>query len=164
MKYYSDKLDKIFETEKELADAEKAADEEQAKKEQAKALVKKESEHVQDAFKALNAAKREYNKEVVEARKIYNKAVIAARDVYAKAIEQADKAKAEAERTYDTALKDFQSKHPEGFRITLKDGDNVVTLSKYGSDVEEPSHELDVFDSYKAFNDALDKIFDTFIW
>ena len=43
MKYYSDTLDKLFETEKELKDAEKADAEEKAKKEEAKLVVKKES-------------------------------------------------------------------------------------------------------------------------
>jgi len=164
MKYYSEKLDKIFETEKELEAAEKEHAEAEAKKAEAKELVKKESEKVNDAFKALNTAKRNYNKTVIEARKVYNKAVIDARDVYALAIDGAEKARIAAEKAYDEALKNFQSKHPEGYRLTLKDGDNVVTISNYGYDNKSLNAELVKSDSYKAFNEALDKILNTFLW
>ena len=82
MKYYSDTLDKIFETEKELKDAEKADAEEKAKKEEAKLAVKKESSEVEDAFKARNVARRAYNEKLVEARKTYNAALRKAKDEF----------------------------------------------------------------------------------
>ena len=61
MKYYSEILNKNFDTEQELVKAEEEHKAEQAKKEEAKALVKKESSEVEDAFKARNAARHAYN-------------------------------------------------------------------------------------------------------
>ena len=82
MKYYSDTLDKLFETEKDLKDAEKADAEEKAKKEEAKLAVKKESSEVEDSFKARNAARKAYNEKLVEARKTYNAALRKAKDEF----------------------------------------------------------------------------------
>ena len=47
-----------------------------------------------------------------------------------------------AEADYDAALKEFTNAHPEGFHITLKDSDNVVTLSHSGNAFS------DVFDDF----------------
>ena len=91
MKYYSDTLDKIFETEKELKDAEKADAEEKAKKEEAKLVVKKESSEVEDAFKARNAARKAYNEKLVESRKTYNEALRKAKDEFEASLKEYSK-------------------------------------------------------------------------
>ena len=129
MKYYSEVLDKVFETEKELKAAEKADAEEKAKKEEAKALVKKESSEVEDTFKARNAARHAYNEKLVEARKTYNDTLRKAKDEFEASLKESTEALEKAEADYDTRLKAFQKAHPEGYRLTLKDGDNVVTLT-----------------------------------
>ena len=128
MKFYSEKLKKLFDTEKELVAAEKVVDEENAKKKLASEQKKEEASKVEDAFKARNAARREYNTKLVEARKIYNDAIIAAKKAFNETLTTATDAKDKAEEAYNTALKEFTAKY-ESYHMTLKDGDNVVTIS-----------------------------------
>ena len=89
---------------------------------------KQEASKVEDAFKARNAARREYNTKLVEARKIYNDAIIAAKKAFNETLTSATDAKDKAEEAYNTALKEFTAKY-ESYHMTLKDGDNVVTIS-----------------------------------
>jgi regulator of protease activity HflC (stomatin/prohibitin superfamily) len=128
MKYYSEKLKKLFDTESELTVAEKVVDEENEKKKLASEQKKEEASKVEDAFKARNAARREYNTKLVEARKIYNDAIIAAKRAFNETLTTATDAKDKAEEAYNTALKEFTAKY-ESYHMTLKDGDNVVTIS-----------------------------------
>lgn len=128
MKFYSEKLKKLFDTEKELVAAEKVVDEENEKKKLASEQKKEEASKVEDAFKARNAARREYNTKLVEARKIYNDAIIAAKRTFNETLTSATEAKDKAEEAYNVALKEFTAKY-ESYHMTLKDGDNVVTIS-----------------------------------
>ena len=128
MKFYSEKLKKLFDTEKELVAAEKVVDEENKKKKLASEQKKEEAKVVEDAFKARNAARREYNTKLVEARKIYNDAIIAAKKAFNETLTSATDVKDKAEEAYNKALKDFTAKY-ESYHMTLKDGDNVVTIS-----------------------------------
>jgi hypothetical protein len=57
----------------------------------------------------------------------------------------------EAEKAYDVALKEFIAKHPEGYHMTLKDGDNVITL-------HSDNKSLDFSNAFKMF-DLMDSIF-----
>ena len=130
MKFYSEKLNKLFDTEKDLVVAEKElADKEAAKADAAKAK-KADALKVEDAFKARNAARREYNSKVMDARKAYNTALVEAKKAFDAAINDATVTKDKAEEVYNSALKEFTDKHPEGYHMTLKDGDNVITLSR----------------------------------
>ena len=128
MKFYSEKLKKLFDTEKDLVAAEKVVDEENEKKKLASEQKKEEASKVEDAFKARNAARREYNTKLVEARKIYNDAIIAAKKAFNETLTTATDAKDKAEEAYNAALKEFTAKY-ESYHMTLKDGDNVVTIS-----------------------------------
>ena len=128
MKFYSEKLKKLFDTEKDLVAAEKVVDEENEKKKLASEQKKEEASKVEDAFKARNAARREYNTKLVEARKIYNDAIIAAKKTFNETLTSATEAKDKAEEAYNVALKEFTAKY-ESYHMTLKDGDNVVTIS-----------------------------------
>jgi regulator of protease activity HflC (stomatin/prohibitin superfamily) len=128
MKFYSEKLKKLFDTEKDLVAAEKVVDEENEKKKLASEQKKEEASKVEDAFKARNAARREYNTKLVEARKIYNDAIIAAKRTFNETLTSATEAKDKAEEAYNVALKEFTAKY-ESYHMTLKDGDNVVTIS-----------------------------------
>ena len=128
MKFYSEKLKKLFDTEKDLVAAEKVVDEENEKKKLASEQKKEEASKVEDAFKARNAARREYNTKLVEARKIYNDEIIAAKKTFNETLTSATEAKDKAEEAYNVALKEFTAKY-ESYHMTLKDGDNVVTIS-----------------------------------
>jgi len=143
MKYYSEVLDKKFDTEKELQVAEKEHEEAEAKKAEAKALVAKESEKVQDAFKARNAARRAYNEKLVALRKAYNEALRTAEKEFKDGLADVTEAKDKAEADYAEKLKEFQNGHPEGYRLTLKDGDNVVTLTSAPTEIRSIDKEFD---------------------
>ena len=129
MKFYSEVTKKLYESEEDLRNAEIEVAAEKAKKEEAALAKKADATKVEEAFKANNAAKREYNTKVVAARKMYNEAITNAKKAFDEAVSDAAKVKDTAEKAYDEILKDFIAKHPEGYHLTLKDGDNVVTLS-----------------------------------
>ena len=148
MKYYSEILNKNFDTEEELVKAEKEHEEAEAKKAEAKAVVAKESADVNEAFKARNAARRAYNEKLVELRKAYNQAVRTAEEEFKNGLKEVSEAKDKAEANYDKKLSDFQKAHAEGYRLCLKDGDNVVTIT---SDPFEYPASLT-----KEFDDMLD--------
>ena len=149
MKYYSEVLNKNFDSVEDLEKAEEEHKAEQAKKEEAKLVVKKESAEVEDAFKARNVARKAYNEKLVGARKIYNEALRKARDEFDASLKESTEALENAEADYDTKLKAFQKAHPEGYHITLKDGDNVVTYTS--NQVDYPVRSID-----KEFDDMLD--------
>lgn len=149
MKYYSEILNKNFDSVEDLEKAEEEHKAEQAKKEEAKLVVKKESAEVEDAFKARNVARKAYNEKLVGARKIYNEALRKARDEFDASLKESTEALENAEADYDTKLKAFQKAHPEGYHITLKDGDNVVTYTS--NQVDYPVRSID-----KEFDDMLD--------
>lgn len=153
MKFYSEKLNKLFDTEKDLVVAEKElADKEAAKADAAKAK-KADALKVEDAFKARNAARREYNSKVMDARKAYNTALVEAKKAFDAAINDATATKDKAEEVYNSALKEFTDKHPEGYHMTLKDGDNVITLSRSSDkQLEKVSKEYnDFIDTFVKF-------------
>jgi phage-related protein len=129
MKFYSEVTKKLYESEEELNTAEKAVEAEKAKKAEAAKAKKADALKVEDAFKAVNEAKREYNTKVIAARKMYNESVAGAKKAFEEAVSDATNAKNSAEEFYDKVLKEFIAKHPEGYHLTLKDGDNVVTYS-----------------------------------
>ena len=160
MKYYSEKLDKIFDTQEALKEAEEKHEAEQAKKAEAKALVAKESAEVNDAFKARNAARKAYNETLIEARKTYNEALQKARDEFEASLDESTKALKEAEEDYDTKLKAFQKAHPEGYHLTLKDGDNVVTYT--GNLIDEHSKAL--AKEFDEINNLFSEFFRRFYW
>ena len=155
MKYYSDTLDKLFETEKDLKDAEKADAEEKAKKEEAKLAVKKESSEVEDAFKARNTARKAYNEKLVEARKTYNAALRKAKDEFEADLKESTEALEKAETDYDNKLKAFQKAHPEGYRLSLKDGDNVVTYTSNPIEYQVKNISKEFDDMLDLFSDLL---------
>ena len=155
MKYYSEILNKNFDKVEDLEKAEEEHKAEQAKKEEAKALVKKESSEVEDAFKVRNAARKDYNVKLVEARKAYNEALRKAKDEFEASLKEPTEALEKAEADYDTRLTAFQKAHPEGYHITLKDGDNVVTYTSNPSEYQIRSID-------KEFDDMLD-LFSNFL-
>lgn len=144
--FYSKILNKPFDTLAELTEAEdalKRAEEEKKAKADAR---KAEASKVEEAYKKLNAAKAGYNDSVIAAKKVYLEIVNKAKKEYAEKVAEAEKAVHDADEAYDSALKEFNKAHPEGFHITLRDGDNVTTLSsKSGSFYSDFSDLFDFF-------------------
>ena len=164
MKYVSELKElenKKFDSVEELEKAEKEVKEALAKKEAAKALVAKESADVQDAFKARNAARKAYNKSLIEARKAYNEALQKARDEFEASLDESTKALKEAEEDYDAKLKAFQKAHPEGYHLTLKDGDNVVT---YTGRLTDDRYNKSLARDFDEINNLFSEIFRRFYW
>ena len=155
MKYYSEILNKNFDSVEDLEKAEAEHKAEQAKKEEAKALVKKESSEVEDAFKVRNAARKDYNVKLVEARKAYNEALRKAKDEFEASLKESTEALEKAEADYDTRLKAFQKAHPEGYHITLKDGDNVVTYTSKPNDYQVSNINKDFDDILNMFSNFI---------
>ena len=154
MKYYSEKLNKLFDTEKDLKAAEKELADKEAKKAELAQAKKADAAKVEEAFKVRNAARREYNSKVMDARKAYNVALLEAKKAFEDAITEATNAKDKAEEAYNAALKEFTDKHPEGYHMTLKDGDNVITLSR----TSDKSYEK-ISKEYNDFIDTFVKFF-----
>jgi phage-related protein len=129
MKFYSEVTKKLYDSQEDLTAAEKEVADANAKKAEAAKAKKADALKVEEAFKAVNDAKREYNAKVIAARKMYNDTVATAKKAFDEAVSDATNAKNSAEELYDKVLKEFIAKHPEGYHLTLKDGDNVVTYS-----------------------------------
>ena len=128
--YYSKVLNKPFDSLEELkAEEAKVAKAEEEKKQKALAR-KEEASKVEEAFKAYNAAKREADKEITDARTAAAKKYSEAKTEYAAAVKSANEKIDAAEKAYNQALQEFNDKHPEGFHMTLRDGDNVTTISR----------------------------------
>ena len=150
--FYSRVLNKPFDTLEELQAAEEKVLKEQEAKTKAAAERKAEANKVEAAFKARNTARHEYNEKIVAAKKAYNEAVLTAKKAFDDAICNATNAKDKAEETYNAALKEFTGKHPEGYHLTLKDGDNVTVLSGQGSNDSDAKIN-------REYNELLDYIF-----
>ena len=153
MKFYSEITKELYENEKDLIAAEDAAKAAEAAKTKAAKAKKAEALKVEDAFKTCNAARKNYNTKVITARKDYNEAVANAKKAFEETVSAASQEKAVAEEVYDKILKEFIAKHPEGYHLTLKDGDNVVTLSSQNNTMS---------DIFKDYNNLLDYILKSF--
>jgi hypothetical protein len=153
MKYYSELTKQLYETEKEAIAAEKKLEAEKAEAAKKASAKKAEANKVEEAFKARNVARREYNTKVMDARKAYNTALLEAKKAFDTVINDATAAKDKAEEVYNSALKEFTDKHPEGYHMTLKDGDNVITLSRSSDkQLEKVSKEYnDFIDTFVKF-------------
>lgn len=148
--FYSKVLEKPFDTLEELKEAE--AEHQRIEDEKAaKALARKnEALAVEDAFKALNAARKEYNEKRIEISKAYSEAVAKAKQIAEEHLTDVRTALSDAEEKYSKALKEFSDKHPDGFHLTVRDGDFVKTISSSGK--------LDFEDPFKPFMDLFNLI------
>jgi hypothetical protein len=158
MKFYSETLNQIFDTEDALVAAETAAEEAAAAKKNAAEAKKADAIKVEDAFKARNAAKRTYNSKIMELRQKYNADLLALRKTFEAAMTDAKKELDTAETAYDTALSSFIAKYPEGYHMTLKDGDNVATFNA-AQTTDIKRLEKILADREKWFNDIFGEFF-----
>ena len=145
MKFYSEKLDKLFDTEKELTAAEKAAEKvaaEKAKKAEAK---KAEAKKVEDAFKALNAARKTYKEDMAQLTKEYSEELDNLKKAYELGKKDIHNKLAEAEDNFAKAHKEFTDAHPEGYHLTLKDGDFETTISGNSKQIVDPNKTAETY-------------------
>ena len=128
MKFYSERLDKLFDTDKELIAAEKAAEKAAAEKAKKAEAKKADAKKVEDAFKALNAARKEYKEKLTQLTSEYAESLENLKKAFELGKKDIHNTLAMAEDTFDKALKEFNSKY-ENYHMTLKDGDFETTIS-----------------------------------
>lgn len=131
--YYSKVLKEPFNTMAELAEAEEAYYAKLKEKEERATQKKAEAQKVEDAFKALNTARKTYKEEITALTKEYAGALETLKKSFELGQKDIKEKLANAEETYSKALKEFSARYPEGFHITLKDGDFETTISSKNS-------------------------------
>jgi chromosome segregation ATPase len=127
--YYSKLLKEPFDSVEELALAEEAYYAKQKAKTE-KALAKKaDAQKVEDAFKALNTARKSYKEDLTQLTTEYAESLENLKKAFELGKKDIHDNLAAAEEAYSTALKAFTDKYPEGYHLTLKDGDFETTIS-----------------------------------
>lgn len=131
--YYSKVLKEPFNTVAELKKAEEAYYAKLKAKEDKAAQKKADAVKVEEAFKALNAARKDYKEDIAALTHEYSENLAALKKSFEGAKAAIEKALADKEEQYAVALKAFTEKYPEGYHLTLKDGDFETTISSASS-------------------------------
>jgi hypothetical protein len=127
--FYSRLLGKPFDTVEELAAAEAAYYDKLRAKDEKAAAKKADAQKVEDAFKALNAARRDYKDKLNQLTDEFSEALADLKKAYELGKTNLHNQLAAAEQAYKDAIKTFGDKYPEGYHMTLKDGDFETTIS-----------------------------------
>lgn len=127
--YYSRVLKKPFESIEELKNAEATYFAELKAKEDKAAQKKADAAKVEESFKALNAARRNYKEDLEAVTHKYSESLTKLKKSFENAKAEVHESLAKAEANYSASLKEFTEKYPEGYHLTLKDGDFETTIS-----------------------------------
>lgn len=146
--FYSKVLEKVFDSLEELTNAEEAHFAELRAKEDKAATKKADAKKVEDAFVALNAERKVYKEDLLALTKQYSEDLIALKEGFEKARTAIKEHLATAEETYATALKTFTEKYPEGYHLTLKDGDFETTIQSKTSTNRDFVKDFNLFDLF----------------
>lgn len=144
--YYSNILKQPFNTVNELKEAEAAYYAKVKEKEDKAATKKQDALKVEAAFKDLNKARRAYRDETVALENSYRHELTALKKHFEEAKGRIIKNLSEKEKAYSDALKAFTDKYPEGYHITLKDGDFETTIAGTSNCGKNTSPFNDLFD------------------
>jgi chromosome segregation ATPase len=131
--YYSKLLKQPFDSVKELQEAEEVYYAKQKAKEDAAAEKKVDAKKVEDAFKALNAARKSYKEDLTQLTKEYAEALEKLKKAFELGKKDIQNTLAKAEDDYQVALKEFTDKYSQ-YHLTLKDGDFETTISGHTYD------------------------------
>lgn len=126
--YYSKLLNKPFDSVAELREAEAVYYAEQKAKEDKAAAKKADAQKVEDAFKALNTARKEYKKNITQLTNEYSAEITRIKNAFELGKKDIHDKLAAAEDAYSKALKEFTEKHQQ-YHLTLRDGDFETTIS-----------------------------------
>ena len=146
--FYSKPLKQVFDSLEELRAAEAKHFNELKAKEDKAAAKKADALKVEEAFKALNAARKHYKEDLTQLTKEYSEALTNIKKAFETGKKDITSKLAAAEDTYNAALKDFTSKH-EQYHLTLKDGDFETTISgstKVQENKKENTDLINLFD------------------
>jgi hypothetical protein len=102
---------------------------EQKAKEDKAAIKKADAKKVEEAFKAMNQARKDYKENLVNLTSLYQEDLKKLKDAFTADQARVRAAMADAENNYAATLKEFTDKYPEGYHLTLKDGDFETTIS-----------------------------------
>jgi chromosome segregation ATPase len=149
--FYSRVLNKPFDSVNELKAAEAAHYAEIKVKEEQAAAKKADAKKVEDAFKALNAARRTYKEKLTTLTADYGEALKKLRAGIESEKAACHAELANAESAYQVALKEFNAAHPEGFHVTLRDGDFETTIESRSSTSKPTSMATGLFDIFDLF-------------
>ena len=127
--FYSKPLKQVFDSLEELKAAEAKHFGELKAKENKAAAKKADAKKVEDAFKAMNAARKDYREKTTQLTTEYSEAVANLKKVFELGKKDIREKLAAAEEAYSSALKEFTEKYPEGYHLTLRDGDFETTIS-----------------------------------
>ena len=157
--YYSKVLKEPFESIEALMEAEEAYYAKLKAKEDAAAQKKADAVIVEEAFKALNAARKAYKEDLNEVTRVYSEGLVALKEKFEESCKAIKDTLAAAEVDYANALKAFTEKH-DSYHLTLKDGDFETTISSQttNNDNTKTSSYRESFNS-KRINDLFDLIF-----
>jgi hypothetical protein len=141
--YYSRVLKAPFDSVDELKKAEAVYYAELKAKEDKAAQKKADAIKVEEAFKALNVARKDYKDNILAITQQYSENLAALKKSFEAAKETEKKTLAAAEELYANALKAFTDKYPEGYHLTLKDGDFETTISSKTNTQKDAYDSLD---------------------
>jgi chromosome segregation ATPase len=134
--FYSKPLKQVFDSLEELRAAEAKHFNELKAKEAKAAQKKADAEKVEEAFKALNAARKNYKADLTQLTQEYSEELARIKKAFELGKKDIHDKLAAAEDAYNIALKEFIAAHPEGYHVTLRDGDFETTIS--GSSKVQP--------------------------
>ena len=134
--FYSNVLKKPFERLEDLKQAECVYYEEQKLKADKATQKKNDAQIVEGTFKALNAARKEYKEKLNQLTTEYTEELTTLKKAYELGKKDIQDKLSEAELAYKKAIKDFETKYPEGYHMTLRDGDFETTISRSTSKVD----------------------------
>ena len=135
--YYSKVLKEPFDTLTELTEAEEAYYAKLKAKEAAAYQKKIDAQKVEEAFKALNAARKDFKEELTALTTEYSEELEHLKKAFELGKKDINDKLAAAEDAYSTALKEFTDKY-ENYHMTLKDGDFETTISGSKTTTTEP--------------------------
>lgn len=154
--YYSRVLQKPFDSITELDKAETAYYNELRAKENKAATKKADAAKVEVAFKAMNQARRDYKENILKLTNLYQQELKNLKDNFESEKSRIKSALADSENAYSSALKAFTDKYPEGYHLTLKDGDFETTISGTSTEGYTTSNKTT---SSKKTDDSFNEIF-----
>lgn len=154
--FYSNVLRKPFEKLEDLRRMEEAYFMEQKAKEDKAAQKKADAQKVEDAFKALNIARKVYKEDIAQLTKEYAEALEKLKKTFELGKKDIHNTLAKAEEAYQAALKEFTDKY-ESYHVSLRDGDFETTISKQTSNTSDEK-------SAAAYNSVYELLSDLFNW
>ena len=133
--YYSRVLNEVFDSVEELQLAEEAYYAKQKAKEEKAASKKADAVKVEEAFKQLNAARKDFKEQLLLVTENYTNELKALKAAFEESKDLVEKRLAYAETKYQDALKEFNEKHGQ-YHMCLRDGDFETTIIKEASEKE----------------------------